>query len=120
MPMHIVLLGDSIFDNSPYTAGAPDVVAHLRELLPPGWRATLCAADGSTTADLPYQFAEIPPDGSHLVISIGGNDALLNSDLLATAVSSTAEALSLFSGRIRRFEQAYRAAIDGALAMRRD
>jgi len=29
MPQHIVLLGDSIFDNSVYTGGEPDVVEHL-------------------------------------------------------------------------------------------
>jgi hypothetical protein len=31
---HIVLLGDSIFDNSPYTAGGPDVISQVRQLLP--------------------------------------------------------------------------------------
>jgi hypothetical protein len=120
MASHIVLLGDSIFDNRAYTGGAPDVVGHLRELLPAEWRATLCAVDGSTAADLSEQLASVPSDGSHLVISIGGNDALLNSDLLGTSVNSTAEALTLFGDRISRFEQAYRAAVDGALAMRRD
>ena len=32
--MHIVLLGDSIFDNASYTAGGPDVVAQLRAVWP--------------------------------------------------------------------------------------
>jgi hypothetical protein len=120
MASHIVLLGDSIFDNRAYTGGAPDVVGHLRELLPGGWRATLCAVDGSTADDLSDQLASVPADGSHVVISVGGNDALLNSDLLGTAVKSTAEALTLFGERILRFEHAYLAAIDGALALRRD
>jgi hypothetical protein len=120
MASHIVLLGDSIFDNRAYTGGAPDVVGHLREILPPGWRATLCAVDGSVAADLSAQFASVPSDGSHVVISVGGNDALLNSDLLGTPVSSTAEALSLFGDRSGQFEETYRAAIDGAVAMRRD
>jgi GDSL-like Lipase/Acylhydrolase family len=120
MAMHIVLLGDSIFDNRAYTGGAPDVVGQLRELLPAGWRATLCAVDGSTAADLSEQFADVPSDGSHVVISIGGNDALLNSDLLGTPVNSTAEALTLFGDRSSRFEHAYRAAINAALALRRD
>ena len=38
---HVVLLGDSIFDNAAYTNGGPDVVTQLRELLPAGWHATL-------------------------------------------------------------------------------
>lgn len=119
MTSHIALLGDSIFDNGRYTSGAPDVIDHLRAELHAPWRATLCAIDGSTTNDLVTQLARVPADASHLVISIGGNDALLNSDLLGFPVSSTAEALSLFGDRIRQFESSYYSAIDGALALRR-
>jgi hypothetical protein len=120
MSSHIVLLGDSVFDNRTYTGGAPDVLSHLRELLPSPWRATLRAVDGSTAADLARQLPGVPSDCSHLVISVGGNDALLNSDLLGTSVSSTAEALALFGDRSHRFEEAYRVAIDSALALGRD
>jgi hypothetical protein len=120
MTSHITLLGDSIFDNGAYTAGAPDVVAHLRELIRPPWRASLSALDGSTASDLAVQLPEVPADATHIVISVGGNDALLSSDLLATPVSSTAEALALFGERVGRFEAAYRAAIGGALALQRD
>lgn len=31
---HVVLLGDSIFDNAAYVAGGPDVIHQLRERLP--------------------------------------------------------------------------------------
>ena len=120
MSSHVVLLGDSIFDNRAYTGGEPDVVAHLRALLPPPWRATLCAVDGSTALGLAEQLADVPEDASHAVVSVGGNDALLNSDLLGTAVRSTAEALARFRDRVDRFERAYRAAIEGVLALRRD
>lgn len=112
---HVVLLGDSIFDNSAYTNGQPDVVGHLRTILPTPWRATLLAVDGCTTAGLGSQVARIPVDASHLVVSVGGNDALGNSDLLAMPVASTAEALALFAERVGRFESAYRAAIDNVL-----
>ena len=44
---HVVLIGDSIFDNGAYVAGGPDVVTQLRERLPQGWRATLGAVDGA-------------------------------------------------------------------------
>lgn len=120
MASHIALLGDSIFDNHVYTGGEPDVVHHLRGLLPAPWQATLCAIDGSTTGDLAGQLARVPPDCSHIVISLGGNDALLNLDLLETPVASSSEALLLFGERIGRFELAYRGAIDGALTARRD
>jgi hypothetical protein len=119
MTSHIVLLGDSILDNKAYTGGAPDVVAHLQALLPQGWRASLCAVDGSTTADLAEQIERVPPDASHLVISLGGNDALLNSDLLRAPVSSTARALSLIGARVDAFEAAYRAALEEALRLKK-
>lgn len=119
MPPHIVLLGDSIFDNRAYTGGEPDVVSHLRRLLPPTWHASLGAVDGSTTADLAAQLASVPEEASHLVISLGGNDALLNSDLLARPVRSTTEALILFAERVERFEAGYRTAIQAALGLGR-
>jgi len=43
---HIVLLGDSIFDNARYVPGEPDVVRQVQGTLPGGWRASLRAAGG--------------------------------------------------------------------------
>ncbi|HSN88347.1 MAG TPA: SGNH/GDSL hydrolase family protein [Thermoanaerobaculia bacterium] len=117
MTQHLVLLGDSIFDNRAYTAGEPDVVSHLGAVLPAGWRATLCAVDGSITADLPDQVEGLPADASHLAVSIGGNDALMNSDLLSLPVKSTTEALDLFGDRVTLFEASYRAAIGKVLRL---
>jgi hypothetical protein len=116
---HAVLLGDSIFDNSAYTRGAPDVVTHLRSLLPEGWQATLRAVDGATTATFEGQLAQLPADATHLVIAVGGNDALQNIDLLSLRVSSSAQALDIFAGRIAAFERAYRRAITKAVALER-
>src|SRR5919206_1923965 len=112
MTHHIVLVGDSIFDNRAYTGGEPDVVSHLRAALPKPWRATLVAIDGSTTADIAAQAARVPADASHVVVAIGGNDALMNQDLLATPVRSSAETLAMFAARLREFEAAYRRAIE--------
>jgi len=116
-PGHIVLLGDSIFDNAAYTRGAPDVVTHLQRLLPSGWRATSLAVDGATTADLASQLRRVPADATHLAIAIGGNDALQNSDLLSLRVTSSAQALEVFAERVAEFDQAYRAAIRAAAAL---
>lgn len=80
MAEHIVLMGDSIFDNSAYTAGEPDVNRHLQQCLPKSWRSSLLAVDGSTTRELAGQVGHVPSDATQLVVSIGGNDALLNSD----------------------------------------
>jgi hypothetical protein len=66
---HVVLLGDSILDNGAYTEGGPDVVTHLRGMLPTGCRATLLAVDGSLVEDLDGQQSDIPPDTTHLVVA---------------------------------------------------
>ena len=114
---HVVLLGDSIFDNAAYTGREPDVIQHLRSILPSGWKASLLAVDGSITSDLSSQVREVPADASHLVVSIGGNDALMNSDLLELPVDSTAEALELFHRRVTAFESNYRPAIEEVLEL---
>jgi hypothetical protein len=117
---HIALLGDSIFDNRAYTGTEPDVITHLRTMLAPGWRASLLAVDGTATGDLKFQLPKISSDVTHLVLSLGGNDVIANSDLLATPVTSTGVALALFAERVAAFEASYRTAIDGALALERD
>ena len=71
---HIVLLGDSIFDNKVYVDEAPDVVSHLRNMLPGDWKATLCAVDGSTISGIKGQIRNVPKDASCLFVSVGGND----------------------------------------------
>ena len=73
---HIVLLGDSVFDNGAYISAGPDVATQLRLALPARYKVTLLARDGAVAADLPHQIARLPDDASHLVVSVGGNDAL--------------------------------------------
>jgi hypothetical protein len=113
---HIALLGDSVFDNAAYTGGQPAVRDHLRSMLPRGSKATLCAVDGARIADLAAQLERVPVEATHLVISVGGNDALANRDLLATRVASTTEALDMFAERAASFESAYRSALARAIA----
>jgi hypothetical protein len=110
-PGHVALLGDSIFDNRAYTGDQPDVITHLRKLLPERWTATLLAVDGATIGGLAGQFARVPEGATHLVLSAGGNDALMNNDLLAMPVRSSSDALRLFAARLGPFEIAYRTAL---------
>ena len=111
MAEHIALLGDSIFDNAAYTQGLPDVVTHLRRMVPAGTTATLLAVDGSTTADVQKQVAHLPSDVSRAAVSMGGNDAILHADALDLPVTSTREALAMFGERSAKFEASYRAAL---------
>lgn len=68
---HIVLLGDSIFDNASYVPDRPAVIDQLRQTLPSGWRATLLAVDGHITEDVADQLKNLPPEATHLVVSAG-------------------------------------------------
>ncbi len=115
-PGHVVLLGDSIFDNAAYVSGGPDVVTHLRCVLPSGWRATLVAVDGDVSTGVARQLAHVPADATHLVVSVGGNDALGSAHLLAAPVGSVAEALAVLADAQDRFAADYAAMLDGVLA----
>lgn len=74
---HLFLLGDSIFDNGSYPGGIPDVITHVRQYLRAGWKATLLAADGATSRGIDAQLVRLPAGASHLVMSAGGNDAII-------------------------------------------
>jgi len=112
----LVLLGDSIFDNAAYVAGAPDVVRQVRERLPSGHGATLLAVDGSRIEDVHRQLRAVPEDATHLVLSVGGNDALGSADFLAAPAGSTAEVLSGLSEIGERFERGYLSMLSEVLA----
>jgi hypothetical protein len=114
---HLVLLGDSILGNRAYTAGGPDVIAQVRRRLPDGWRGSLRAIDGATTEEIPAQLSKVPSDATHLVLSVGGNVALMRADILDTPVSSSGEALLLLWDVAREFERRYRAAVDACLRL---
>jgi len=109
---HVVLLGDSIFDNAAYVGGGPDVVRQLRDELPAGSKASLLAVDGAVTANVPRQLAGVPDDASLLVVSAGGNDALGQSYLLQQRVGSVAEALGVLREAQQRFAAGYAAMLD--------
>ena len=113
---HVVLLGDSIFDNAAYVRGGPDVVTQLASLLPAGWRATLAAVDGDVIADVVRQLASMPADATHLVVSVGGNDALGYVGLLERAASSSAQVLGWFADAAEAFEARYRQMLARVLA----
>ena len=115
---HIVLLGDSIFDNAAYVHGGPDVVAQLRKVLPVGWSATLLAVDGEVIDGVARQLVRLPRDATHLVVSAGGNDALGHSDLLERRATSSPQVLGWLADAADGFEARYRRMLDALLARR--
>ncbi|MCX8517151.1 MAG: SGNH/GDSL hydrolase family protein [Rhodoferax sp.] len=111
----VALLGDSIFDNAAYTDGGPSVIDHLRQKLPSGWSADLLAVDGAVTSDVKHQLRKLAAINTHLVLSVGGNDALLRADVLETAVSSSSEAFLLLADAADEFETTYLKALDSCI-----
>lgn len=106
---HVVLLGDSIFDNARYVPGGPSVIEHLRRCLPSQWRATLLAVDGSVTEEVAGQLTRVPADATHLVVSSGGNDALGHSmEILNSAAASFTEVLTRLAEIHASFQDDYR------------
>ena len=117
--MHVALLGDSVFDNRNYTGGAPDVATHLRGLLPAEAHVSLLAKDGATTGDAAPQLEQVTRDVTHLVLSLGGNDALMSLDVLRMEVENAAHGFLLLGQRVRRFEAAYREIVEHLLTLDR-
>lgn len=111
----IVLLGDSIFDNAAYVGSGPDVVTQLEGVLPPGWSASLGAVDGAVTGSVSAQLARVPRDATHLVVSVGGNDALGQSHILGARAGTVAEALAALCAIAGEFEASYRRMLSAVL-----
>ena len=79
--IHLVMLGDSVFDNGSYVnQGEPDVqnqtLEKLRKL-DPAAELTFLAEDGAVNKDvMEQQLKYLPEDATHLILSTGGNDVL--------------------------------------------
>ena len=109
--MHLALLGDSVLDNIRYTKGGPDVAAQLGSILSPQGKVSLLAVDGATTGTVGPQLKRIPTGTTHLVLSLGGNDALQCMDVLGATPSNAGQAFYLLGERVARFEQRYRTVV---------
>jgi hypothetical protein len=116
---HVVLLGDSIFDNAAYVPGKQPVIEQLRKNLPAGWKATLLAVDGDVTADVQHQIKRLPDDATHLIVSCGGNDALEHASILNQSADSVAEVLEHFTSVRTSFQQTYRQMIETLTGLKR-
>jgi lysophospholipase L1-like esterase len=93
-------------------------VAQLKEQLPGGWQATLLAVDGSVIRGVRTQFARLPADASHLILSVGGNDALGHARLLEAPARSVAEALTMLARAADDFEREYQLMLEDTLSRR--
>jgi hypothetical protein len=113
---HVVLLGDSIFDNDSYAGRGKDVLSKLRALLPGGDRGTLLARDGAVIEGIIGQLEHLPADTTVFVISAGGNDALRSSSVLLEPAESVAESLEKIRAVRDAYAANYRRLLDRAAA----
>lgn len=113
--MHIALLGDSTLDNGAYTSGGPSVIDHLRRLLPTSDEATLLAVDGATTQNIENQLGKMSDGATCAVLSVGGNDAVMEISVLERPAENVSDALAEMSRVARRFEEAYRTCLKQVL-----
>ena len=108
---HVILLGDSIFDNGKYVPAEDSVIDQLRTEMPSHWKATLLATDGDVTADVVLQLERLPYDATDLVISVGGNDALQHAGILEQT-DSVDDLSDLISEVVPRFRMDYATLLD--------
>lgn len=109
MANHVVLLGDSIFDNGPYVPANETVSSHLSAILPAGWRSTLLAKDGAVVSSVTeFQIDRIPQDATQLVLSVGGNNALVVSAyVLGMKANTIRDALAALAQPLQDFSEQY-------------
>lgn len=102
----LVLLGDSILDNAPYTAPEPDSTEHLQGLLPQ-WSVQRLARDGARMADVRGQLEKLETRASIAILSIGGNDAIEHVGLLDRSRTSSADIFERLFQIADEFEKRY-------------
>jgi len=117
--MHLILLGDSTIDNKSYTKGGLAVEDHIRAELGQGSVVERRAEDGGMTSHILGQLKDLPSTATHLVLSVGGNDALdqvVYEGVLDRRVETVSEALGQLTDIVDEFEDRYQNCLDQVLA----
>ncbi|AKG23760.1 SGNH/GDSL hydrolase family protein [Calothrix sp. 336/3] len=115
---HIILLGDSIFDNANYVADGLPIIEQVRQgLVDSGDRADLLAVDGDSIQDIFQQLHRLPPSTTHLFISIGGNDALCYGAILQNSTPSLPAALQQIATMKTEFSRNYQQMLRAVLKL---
>ena len=113
---HIVLLGDSIFDNKSYVnPGEPDVPNQLRSIVEKDCKVTHLAVDGHVTRHIQAQLNSLPSDASHLFISVGGNDGLGHLSIFTQPIETVGEGLQKMYKIGENFKKVYSSMLDNVL-----
>jgi len=111
---HVVLYGDSIFDNASYVGRGEEMLSKLRARLPGGHQASLRAVDGAVIEGVARQLQSLPEGATHIVISAGGNDALRYAPVLLQGARSMPDAVGKIADLQDDFRTKYRLMLDAA------
>lgn len=112
---HLVLAGDSIFDNDGYVLGEAGVIEQLRAVLPADSSASKVAVDGDCIKHVADQISELPTSATDLIISVGGNDARFHGALMSR-VQQIKDLDGLLAQPLAAFRSDYRHMLDAAIA----
>jgi hypothetical protein len=112
----IHLHGDSIFDNQAYVDEGKAVEDQLVKIAP-GVRHILWATDGDTTKETVVALKDqhgvyVDNENVAVALSVGGNDALAVSDIMAQQVSSVHEAFQVIEEPLKHFRASYNRVLD--------
>ena len=114
---HIVLLGDSIFDNSSYiNSDELDVPNQLRSLVSHNYKVTNLAVDGHLIRHVKNQLNNLPSNVTHLFVSVGGNDGLGHLSIFHTPVNTIGESLQHMYRIGDNFKKRYAEMVDLVLS----
>ena len=117
MNKNIILLGDSIFDNGSYVkSDEPDVTEQVQGLIDEGDKVSMLAIDGGVINDVKRQLRKLPNDTTHLVISIGGNDAIGILDEFSRTTRNIGDSFLKFYPSRQSFESDYIKMINNVLS----
>lgn len=111
----IALMGDSIFDNRMYVKRGYSVIEQFNQMPDTDWKAELLAVDGNVTKNVVTQCQKISAETTHLIISVGGNDALSCLNIFEKPASSVNEVMELLTVIKDQFQSDYKEMIDALI-----
>lgn len=115
----IHLYGDSILDNDAYVAQGTSV-SHQLLKLDRSRKVKLRAVDGDVTQDtlrVLYEVKDLQDEETGAVLSVGGNDALVLSNMMLTPVDNIAEAFAVLYEPLEQFRLNYKNVVEKLITL---
>lgn len=117
MSTHVILAGDSIFDNATYVPGEPCVTDQLRALVGDRSSVSMIAVDGDYVSDVWRQIRSLPEGATHVLVSAGGNDALRHAHKLGHEYSTSQDLFKEWADIQAEFRREYQQMLDAVLEL---